>query len=66
MAAEQAGATFVMVSDSAALEAVTGGPDGLRAGLSPGKLLIDMSTGRAEKDFAAVFHLLAQLSGVPA
>jgi 3-hydroxyisobutyrate dehydrogenase-like beta-hydroxyacid dehydrogenase len=37
-------AIFVMVTNSAALEAVAHGPDGLLAGLSAGKLLIDMST----------------------
>ena len=42
--AEAADVTFVMVSDSAALEAVAGGPDGLLAGLGPGKVVIDMST----------------------
>jgi len=36
--------TFVMVTNSAALEAVANGPDGLLAGLGAGKLLIDMST----------------------
>jgi len=35
---------FVMVTNSAALEAVAHGPDGLLAGLSPGKVVIDMST----------------------
>jgi 3-hydroxyisobutyrate dehydrogenase-like beta-hydroxyacid dehydrogenase len=35
---------FVMVTDSAALAAVTDGPDGLVAGLGSGKLVIDMST----------------------
>jgi 3-hydroxyisobutyrate dehydrogenase-like beta-hydroxyacid dehydrogenase len=35
---------FVMVSNSGALEAVAHGPDGLLAGLSAGKVLIDMST----------------------
>jgi 3-hydroxyisobutyrate dehydrogenase-like beta-hydroxyacid dehydrogenase len=34
----------VMVTNSAALEAVANGPDGLLAGLGAGKLLIDMST----------------------
>jgi len=34
--AEQADAIFTMVTDSAALEAVTGGPDGILAGLGPG------------------------------
>src|SRR5215475_56515 len=37
-------ATFVMVTNSAALEAVANGPDGLLAGLGAGKLLIDMGT----------------------
>src|SRR5215813_9562231 len=35
---------FVMVTNSAALEAVASGPDGLLAGLSAGKILVDMST----------------------
>jgi 3-hydroxyisobutyrate dehydrogenase-like beta-hydroxyacid dehydrogenase len=35
---------FVMVTNSASLEAVTNGPEGLLAGLSPGKVVIDMST----------------------
>ncbi len=43
-AAEASEATFVMVTNSAALEAVANGPDGLLAGLGSGKLLIDMST----------------------
>ncbi len=42
--ASTADVTFVMVTNSAALEAVASGPDGLLAGLGPGKLLIDMST----------------------
>jgi 3-hydroxyisobutyrate dehydrogenase-like beta-hydroxyacid dehydrogenase len=42
--AEAAEAVFVMVTNSAALEAVANGPDGLLAGLGAGKLLIDMST----------------------
>ncbi len=36
--------TFVMVTNARALEAIAYGPDGLLAGLSEGKLLIDMST----------------------
>ena len=35
---------FVMVTNSASLEAVANGPDGLLAGLSKGKVVIDMST----------------------
>jgi 3-hydroxyisobutyrate dehydrogenase-like beta-hydroxyacid dehydrogenase len=33
-----------MVTNTAALESVTGGPDGILAGLGPGKIYIDMST----------------------
>src|SRR6516164_579604 len=35
---------FAMVTNSAAIQAVTEGPDGLLAGLSTGKIFIDMST----------------------
>src|SRR4051794_35228788 len=35
---------FSMVSDDAALEGITGGPDGILAGLTPGKVYVDMST----------------------
>jgi len=42
--AEAADTTFVMVTNSASLEAVANGPDGLLAGLGAGKLLVDMST----------------------
>ena len=41
---EAADVIFVMVTDSASLEAVAEGPDGLLAGLGGGKILIDMST----------------------
>jgi 3-hydroxyisobutyrate dehydrogenase-like beta-hydroxyacid dehydrogenase len=36
--------TFAMVTNSAAIHAITEGPDGLLAGLSTGKIFIDMST----------------------
>jgi len=36
--------TFAMVTNSAAIAAITEGPDGLLAGLSAGKIFIDMST----------------------
>ncbi len=42
--AEAAEITFTMVTNTAALQAVTGGADGILAGLSPGKIYIDMST----------------------
>src|SRR6059036_1409625 len=41
---QAADVTFVMVTNSASLEAVATGPDGVLAGLGPGKVLIDMST----------------------
>ncbi|HEV2468670.1 MAG TPA: NAD(P)-dependent oxidoreductase [Candidatus Sulfotelmatobacter sp.] len=36
--------TFAMVTNSAAVHAVAEGPDGMLAGMSPGKVFIDMST----------------------
>ena len=42
--AEAADLTFIMVPDSAALEDAAAGPNGLLAGLGPGKVLIEMST----------------------
>ena len=42
--AEAAQVVFSMVTDDAALEAVTSGPDGILAGLAPGKVYVDMST----------------------
>jgi 3-hydroxyisobutyrate dehydrogenase-like beta-hydroxyacid dehydrogenase len=42
--AERADVIFTMVTDSAALEAVTGGPDGILTGLGPGKTYVEMST----------------------
>jgi 3-hydroxyisobutyrate dehydrogenase-like beta-hydroxyacid dehydrogenase len=43
-AAEAAEVTFSMVTGTAALQAVTEGPDGVLAGLGPGKVYVDMST----------------------
>src|SRR5947207_15798373 len=42
--AEAADVVFTMVTDTAALEAVTEGPDGILAGLRRGGVLIEMST----------------------
>jgi 3-hydroxyisobutyrate dehydrogenase-like beta-hydroxyacid dehydrogenase len=42
--AEQAEVVFSMVTDSAALDAITAGPDGILAGLQPGSVYVDMST----------------------
>src|SRR5262245_26220773 len=36
--------TLSMVANTQALQAVTSGPEGILAGLSPGKIYIDMST----------------------
>ena len=42
--AESSDVIFTMVTNTAALEAVVGGPDGILAGLGPGKVYVDMST----------------------
>jgi 3-hydroxyisobutyrate dehydrogenase-like beta-hydroxyacid dehydrogenase len=42
--AQAADMVFSMVTNTQALEAVTGGPDGIVAGLGAGKIYIDMST----------------------
>ena len=46
--AEAADVVFSMVTNVAALEAVTQGPDGILAGLAPGKIYVDMTTGTPE------------------
>ncbi len=43
-AAERAEVVFTMVTNTAAVRAVTEGPDGILAGLGPGKVYVDMST----------------------
>src|SRR5689334_17590496 len=42
--AEVADITLSMVTDTAALSSITDGPDGILAGLSAGKIYVDMST----------------------
>jgi 3-hydroxyisobutyrate dehydrogenase-like beta-hydroxyacid dehydrogenase len=42
--AEESEMTLAMVTNAAAVQAITDGPDGAVAGLGPGKVLIDMST----------------------
>ena len=42
--AEQSDVVFTMVTNTAAVRAVTDGPDGIIAGLAPGKTYVDMST----------------------
>ena len=53
--AEAADVTFSMVTNTAALQAVTDGPDGILAGLGSGKIYVDMSTvsPAASRDLAA-------------
>src|ERR1019366_6376261 len=46
--------TFTMVTNAAALAAVTAGPDGLLTGIGAGKFHIDMSTVNAEVSRALV------------
>jgi 3-hydroxyisobutyrate dehydrogenase-like beta-hydroxyacid dehydrogenase len=43
-AAERSDVVFSMVTNTQALTAVTHGPDGILAGLAPGKVYVDMST----------------------
>ena len=42
--AERSEIVFTMVTNTAAVKAVTDGPDGILAGLAPGKVYVDMST----------------------
>jgi 3-hydroxyisobutyrate dehydrogenase-like beta-hydroxyacid dehydrogenase len=42
--AEQSDVVFTMVTNTAAVRAVTEGPEGIIAGLAPGKVYVDMST----------------------
>lgn len=42
--AQAADITLTMVTDTAALSSITNGPDGILAGLSTGKIYVDMST----------------------
>lgn len=42
--AEAVDVTFSMVTGTQALQAIAGGPDGVLAGLGPGKVYVDMST----------------------
>jgi 3-hydroxyisobutyrate dehydrogenase-like beta-hydroxyacid dehydrogenase len=46
--AEEAEVVFSMVTNTSALAAVTDGPDGILAGLGPGKIYVDSTTGTPE------------------
>jgi 3-hydroxyisobutyrate dehydrogenase-like beta-hydroxyacid dehydrogenase len=66
--AEAADVVFSMVTNAAALEAVTEGPDGILAGLAPGKVYVDMTTGTPEASRALaerVAELGAQMLDAP-
>jgi len=52
--------TFAMVTNAAALAAVTEGPDGIMRGLSAGKLFIDMSTVSPDLSRATAAQVRAQ------
>jgi 3-hydroxyisobutyrate dehydrogenase len=66
-AAEPAEVIFSMVTDDAALQAITSGPDGILAGLAAGKIFLDMSTvsPQASRELAALFQVLARTAGAP-
>jgi 3-hydroxyisobutyrate dehydrogenase-like beta-hydroxyacid dehydrogenase len=50
--AEWSDIVFTMVTNTAAVQAVTDGPDGILAGLSPGKVYVDMSTASPDNSRA--------------
>lgn len=66
--AEAADVVFSMVTNVAALDAVTQGPDGILAALGPGKTYVDMTTGTPEASRALaeqVEELGAQMLDAP-
>ena len=66
--AESADVVFSMVTHSAAVEAITQGPDGILAGLGPGKIYVDMTTCTPEASRALaeqVSQLGAQMLDAP-
>ena len=71
--AERSEVVFAMVTDTKALDAVARGPDGILAGLSPGKFFVDMTTGSpansralaADVDALGAKMLDAPISGAP-
>ena len=60
--AERSEVIFTMVTNTAAVQAVTEGPDGIIAGLRPGKVYVDMSTASPANTRA----LAAQVAGTGA
>ena len=58
--AAAADVTFIMVTDTKALNAVADGPDGVLAGLGPGKTVVDMSTVSPEASRALAEQVRAK------
>jgi 3-hydroxyisobutyrate dehydrogenase-like beta-hydroxyacid dehydrogenase len=58
--ADAADITFAMVTNAAAISAITDGPDGIIAGLGAGKLFIDMSTVSPEVSRATAAKVRAK------
>ncbi len=58
--AESADVTFSMVTNSSALQTITDGTDGILAGLSAGKVLVDMSTVSPEFSRSVVAKVRAR------
>ncbi len=68
LVAQKSDFIFSMVTNTAALQAITEGPEGILSGLGPGKIYIDMSTVSplASRDLAAqVADLGAQMLDAP-
>jgi 3-hydroxyisobutyrate dehydrogenase-like beta-hydroxyacid dehydrogenase len=65
--AEASMVTFSMVTDTAALRAITEDPDGLLAGIRPGALYVDMSTvsPAASREVAAALRRGAPACWMP-
>jgi 3-hydroxyisobutyrate dehydrogenase-like beta-hydroxyacid dehydrogenase len=57
--AEASDVVFSMVTNVAALGAITQGPDGILAGLAPGKVYVDMTTGTPEASRALAEEVAA-------
>lgn len=62
--AEAVDVTFTMVTDTKALGAVTDGPDGLLAGLSAGKVYVEMSTVSPEASRALAARVAARAANM--
>jgi len=57
--AERSEIVFTMVTNTAAVKAVTDGPDGILAGLAPGKVYVDMSTASPDNTRALAGRVVA-------